>query len=114
VNYQKLIVVGNAAADPRRQKSKKSKLAYTLFRVAVNDGKDKTVFFSVAAFDKLGQNVARYVSKGREVLVEGRVTVSEAGRYGVVADRVVFGAGSAQQPKATAEEEDELEELLSA
>jgi hypothetical protein len=114
MNYQKLVIVGNAAADPKRQKSKKKKVAYTLFRVAVSAGKDSTVFFSIAAFDKLGENVAKYVSKGRQVLVEGRVTVSKAGRYGVLADRVVFGAGSAQQPKEAVEEADELDEILAA
>jgi single-strand DNA-binding protein len=103
MNYQKLVVVGNVTADPRRQKSRKKKVAYTLFSVAVRDGKDDPVFFPVAAFNKLGQNVARYVTKGRLVVVEGRLTASKEGRLGVVADRVVFGpqkSNPAPEPEA--------------
>ena len=103
MNYQKLIIVGNVTADPKRQKSKK-KVAYTLFSVAVRDGKEETVFFPTAAFNDLGKNVARYVTKGQQVVVEGRMTVSKEGRFGVVADRVVFGP---QKSRLALEPEDE-------
>jgi single-strand DNA-binding protein len=87
MDYQKIVIVGNVTADPKCEQSKKDGAAYTLFSVGV-EGK---VFFPIAAFGKIGESVAEYVKKGRQVLVEGRVTVSEKGRFGVVADRVVFG-----------------------
>ena len=93
MNYQKLIFAGNVTADPKRQTSKKGDVIYTTFRVGVSDRKEGTVFFPVSAFGKTGESVASYVKKGREVLVEGRLSVSESGRYGVVADQVVFGSG---------------------
>lgn len=92
MDYQKIVIVGNVTADPKRQKSKKSGAAYALFQVAL-EGK---LVCPVAAFGKVGESVVKYVGKGRQVLVEGRVTLSEKGRFGVVADRVVFGASPKQ------------------
>jgi single-strand DNA-binding protein len=91
MNYQKLIVVGNVTRDPQRRTSEKGDVTYTTFSVGVSDGKDTTVFFPVTVFGKQSEAVAKYVSKGRQVLVEGRVTQSAKGRFNVVADRVVFG-----------------------
>ena len=101
MNYQKLMIVGNVTADPKSATSKKGDVTYTRFSVAVSEGKEDTAFFPIAAFGKVGENVARFVTKGREVLVEGRVRVSKAGRFGVIADRVVFGTA----PKAVRAEE---------
>ena len=106
MNYQKLIFAGNVTADPKRQTSKKGDVTYTTFRVGVSDRKEGTVFLPVSAFGKVGESVSKYVKKGREVLVEGRISVSESGRYSVVADTVVFGSGpretkdNAQEKKA--------------
>ena len=94
MNYQKLIVVGNATKDAERKKSKKGDVEYTTFRVAVNDGKDRTTFFPITVFGKQAEPVAQYVTKGRQVLVEGRIEVSDNGYMSVVANRVVFGTSS--------------------
>ena len=99
MNYQKLIIVGNVIADPKQAVSKHGDVTYASFRVAVSERKDDTMFFPVAAFGKLGENVARFVTRGREVLVEGRVRASVQSRFGVVADRVVFGT-SPKEDKA--------------
>lgn len=92
MNYQKLILVGNAARDAERKTSKNNKISYTTFSVGVSDGKDRAIFFPITAFGKSGESVAEYVKKGREVLVEGRIQMGENGRLNVVADRVVFGS----------------------
>jgi len=94
MNYQKITIVGNVTAAPKQAKSPKG--PYTTFSVGVSEGKENTVFFPITAFGRVALSVASFVTKGREVLVEGRVRVSEKGRFGVVADRVVFGAS----PKA--------------
>jgi single-strand DNA-binding protein len=93
MNYQKLILVGNATDDAQRQTSKKGDVTYTTFSVGVSDGKDRTTFFSVIVFGEYGETVAKYVTKGRQVLVDGRVQVSDKGRHRVIADRVRFGSG---------------------
>ena len=54
----------------------------------------------MAVFGKHGESVAEYVTKGRQLLVEGRVEVSESGRFNVVADTVRLGA-SPKEAKPT-------------
>jgi single-strand DNA-binding protein len=91
VNYQKLILVGNATDDAQRLTSRKGDVTYTSFSVGVGDGKDHATFFPVIVFGEHGEAVAKYVTKGRQVLVDGRVRVSEKGRFSIVADRVRLG-----------------------
>jgi single-strand DNA-binding protein len=93
VNYQKLIIVGNATKDAECKTARESEVVYTTFRVGVSDGKKASVFFPITVFGKQAKVVAEYVKKGRLVVVEGRIEAREDGRMSVVADRVVFGAG---------------------
>jgi hypothetical protein len=72
-------------------------VTYTTFSVGVSSGKTRKAFFPITVFGKSAEPVAEYVTKGREVLVEGRVEVSAGGRFGVVADRVDFGAPTGEQ-----------------
>ena len=97
MNYQKLIIVGNATNDAERRTSKDGSVPYTTFGVGVSRGKDASTFFPVTVFGKHGQAVAEYITKGRQVLVEGRVEVSAKGRFSVVADRIAFGASAKQK-----------------
>ncbi len=90
MNYQKIVIVGNATKDAEAREAK-SGTAYTRFAVAVGEAEGETSFFPVVVFGKAHEAVARYVTKGRQVLVEGRVTTGQGGRFRVVANRVVFG-----------------------
>jgi len=92
MNYQRLILVGNVTRDPERRTSQSSEVTYTSFGVGVSDGKDHTTFFPVLVFGDYGETVVKYVTKGRQVLVDGRVQVSDNGRFRVIADRVRFGS----------------------
>jgi single-strand DNA-binding protein len=92
MNYQRLIIVGNATGDPQRLTSRKGEVNYTTLSVGVSGRKDTTTFFPVIAFGKTGEAVAKYVTKGRQVLVDGRIQVSDKGRSRVIADRVLFGS----------------------
>jgi single-stranded DNA-binding protein len=91
MDYQKLIVVGNVTRDPQQRTSEKGDVNYTTFRAGVSDGQDRSVFFPITVFGKQAEVVAKYVTKGRQVLVEGRISEGPGGRFNVVADRVVFG-----------------------
>lgn len=97
MNYQKLIIVGNATKDAEQKTAKESDVVYTTFRVGVSDSKKESVYFPVTVFGKQAEIIARYVKKGMQVLVEGRVEARENGQMNVVADRVVFGAGGEKQ-----------------
>ena len=103
MNYQRLILAGNVTNKARRQTSKKGDVAFTTFGVVVSNTKDQKAFFPVTVFGRHAEAVAKYITKGRYVLVEGRVEVGEFGRFNVVADRVRLGpkakAGSAKKAK---------------
>ena len=106
MNYQKLIIAGNATRDTELKKSKSGEVTYASLRVAVKDRKGESVFFPITVFGKQAEKVAEYVKKGRGVLIEGRIEVSQNGRMGVVADRVIFGAPATtryEKAKKTAE-----------
>ena len=75
MNYHKIILVGNVTRDAQRHTSKNGDVTYTTFRVAVSDGKGRTIFFPVTVFGKHGEAVAEYITKGRQLLVEGRIEV---------------------------------------
>ncbi len=97
MNFQKIVLVGNLTADAQQKTSKDGKVSFTTFRVAVSDAKDRPAFFPVTVFGKQGEAIAAYLTKGRQVLVEGRVEVSEKGYASVVADRVKLGSPSGKQ-----------------
>ena len=91
IDYQKVILVGNATKDPKEQASKKGDVTFTTFILAIGDSKGKSTYFHVVVFDKLGQAVSKYVKGGQQVLVDGRIEVRDDGRFNIVAERVSFG-----------------------
>ena len=92
MDYQKIIIVGNATKDAIVQQSKSGEVSFTTFSIAVGDSKDKTTFFLVIACGKLGEKVASLIVKGHQVLVEGRIDVNEKGYFNVVASHIRLGA----------------------
>lgn len=106
MNLNKVIVAGNLAYNPERRATRGG-TAVTTFPVATNrsysdrDGsiKQETEYHQVVAFAQTGESVARYLAKGRPVLVEGRLKTSEYKdkdgitryRTQVIAERVEFG-----------------------
>jgi single-strand DNA-binding protein len=92
MDYQRIILVGNVTRDPERRTSQSGQVTYTAFGVGVSDAKDKTTFFPVLVFGNYGETVAQCVTRGRQVLVDGRVQVSDQGRFRVIADWVRFGS----------------------
>ena len=101
MNFQKLVLVGNASTDAKFHTSRKGDYTFATFGLAVATSKLHTTFFPITAFGQMGAVVSRQVTKGREVLVEGRVEVNQ-GRFNVIADRVVFGVTIQPEPKAEA------------
>jgi single-strand DNA-binding protein len=91
MDYQKLVLVGNVTRDAERRTSRQGDVTYTVFSVGVGDSRGRSTFFPVRVFGKQGEAIADYLPKGRQVLVEGRISVNDEGRFNVIADRVVFG-----------------------
>jgi single-strand DNA-binding protein len=79
--YQKLILVGNLGGDPEMRYTPSGQ-AVTNFRMAVNhnwtaqDGsaQESTCWFRISVWGKQAETCNQYLSKGRQVLVEGRMT----------------------------------------
>ena len=75
MNYQRIILVGKVTRDAERRTSQSGEVTCTAFGVGVSDGKDKTTFFPFLLFGKYGETIAQYITKGRQVLVDGRVII---------------------------------------
>lgn len=71
--YSKTVIVGNLARDPESRKAGETNV--TRLVVAVNDArqKDKVSYIDVDAWSKLGDVCQQYLTKGRQVLAEGRL-----------------------------------------
>ena len=75
--------------------------------------RDETCFITIVVWGKQGENCAEYLKKGRQALVEGRLTQrswetpegQKRSKHEVVADRVQFmdARGSSPPPGAEAE-----------
>jgi len=78
--YQKVTIVGNLGNDPEMRYTA-SGVPVTRFSVATNrrwtsaDGSpgEETVWFKVSAWRGLAETCNQYLSKGRQVMVEGRL-----------------------------------------
>jgi len=79
--YHKIIIVGNLGRDPEMRYTPDG-TAVTNFSVASNrrwssqDGSqsEETTWFRVTAWRQLAELCNQYLTKGRQVLVEGRLT----------------------------------------
>ena len=83
--YQSVTILGNLGKDPE-MKYTPSGQAITNFSVATNrkyvkDGAqvEEVVWFRVSAWGKLAETCNQYLTKGRTVLVTGRLTADENG-----------------------------------
>ena len=71
--YSKTVIVGNLARDPESRTAGEANV--TRLVVAVNDSysKDRVSYVDVEAWGKLGENCQKYLTKGRQALVDGRL-----------------------------------------
>ena len=79
--YQKIIIVGNLGRDPEMRYMPDGK-AVTNINVATSrrwtqqasgEQREETVWFRVSVWGRQAETVNEYLSKGRQVLVEGRL-----------------------------------------
>jgi single-strand DNA-binding protein len=114
--YNRIVLVGRLTRDPELRATPDG-ISVVRFSIAVDRsgraGEERqTDFFDIVAFRQLADTVANYTTKGRLVLVEGRLqtrsyTDREGNRrkaYEVVADAVRFLERMREgEPEATAE-----------
>jgi single-strand binding protein len=120
-SINQVILLGRLTRDPEQRTTASGKNVVS-FSIAVDrqSQDDQADFFNITAWDKLGDLVMQYLSKGRRVLIQGRLrqdswedkdTGKRQSRIEVTASDVTFldgpsgdNSGSAT-PKTTKKEE---------
>jgi len=104
-NFNKVILMGNVTKNPDVRQLPNSDTKVAKFGIAVNrkfKDKEETLFIDVTAFGGLAEHVvAKYVVKGKPLLVEGRLKFSQweqdgqnRSKHEVVAENVqLLGGG---------------------
>lgn len=129
----KAILIGNLTRDPELKAIASGNKVCT-FSIATNrtykdsNGvrQEKTDYHNIVVWGKTAENVATYMKKGSQILVEGRMetrswddaaTNTKKYRTEVIADTVQFGAkssggGSSSKPsEATPKKEEEIDTI---
>ncbi len=84
MSFNKITIIGNLGRDPELRYTPQGD-AVCNFSVAVNDKKrdkggdlqDVTTWFRVTLWRKLAENASKYLTKGKQVYIEGRLHVEE-------------------------------------
>lgn len=87
----KVILVGRLVMNPEFKITESGKTVGKC-RIAVDNGKS-TLFINVVYFDKLAEICQKYLTKGRKVLVDGRLDYKETENgqyYSVIANDIIF------------------------
>lgn len=102
VAFNRVILAGNLVRDPEIRYLP-SGLSVTSFSIAVNSRyrqnnelKEEVSFFDIVVFGKLGETCAEYLSKGRPVLVEGRLRQRRWESEGTKRSKIEVVAGGVQ------------------
>lgn len=120
----KLIILGNLTNDPNIKEVSSGKKVCT-FSVAINNKLDKSVtYIDIETWNKTADNCSRFLSKGRKVLIEGRIKLntwtSKAGekrsKIYCVADLVTFldkseETNEGETQSQTQQEDDEFADI---
>jgi len=109
-SFNKVILMGNLTRDPERRYTPKG-TAVTEFAIAINrvfntesgEKKEEVSYFDIVAWGRQAEICAQYLSKGRPVLVEGRLQQDrweqdgqKKSRIRVIAENIrLLGGGSA-------------------
>lgn len=117
-SLNRVVILGNLGQDPELRYTQSQKAVCTL-RVATNEvsgsgesKKEHVEWHSIVVWDKIAENCSRYLTKGRQVLVEGRLQTRAwedkdgTKRYTteIVANNVQFVGGAPQGERQQREE----------
>ena len=119
MNHNQSTIVGRVARDPKFFEGKESEHDRLLFTLMVNRmGGEQCDAVPVILWSKAARNGAKYISKGKELLVSGPLVTyfdkeTETNHFQIRGDIVQYGADSKKQQVATSKEkgDDEIEQL---
>jgi single-strand DNA-binding protein len=119
-NFNKVLLMGNLTRDPQLSYLP-SQTAVVDFGLAVNrrwksrEGEDRneTCFIDCRAFGRQAENINKYLTKGRPVFVEGRLTFdswtaqdgTKRSKHRVTVERFQFLPGTAETAPEQAEQD---------
>ena len=69
--------IGRLGKDPEQLKVTNEGKAYIQFSLAVDQGKDQTMWLSVTAWEKQAEAVEKYARKGTLVFVQGKLQMKK-------------------------------------
>ena len=108
-----VVLMGRLTRDPEARVTQSEKQVST-FTLAVNRKyeKDKADFINIIAWNKLSEFTQKYLTKGRQIVVSGRLQVRDYEKDGhkvyvteVIAEEIYF-ADSKPEVKVTYEDDD--------
>ena len=113
-SFNKVILMGNLTRDPELkytpQGTPVAKLGLAVneqYKTAAGEVKKKVIFLNVVVWGKSGENCNKFLSKGRPVLVEGKLSTRSWEKDGqkhqvteIVAEQVTF-LGTAPKPEGS-------------
>ena len=88
----KVILIGRLGRDPEARKTN-SGMAVAELRLATSRGRgddEQTDWHTVVCFDKTAEVVTKYLAKGRQVYVEGRLQHDSWYKTSIIANSVQF------------------------
>ena len=120
MSLNKVMVIGHLGQDPELRHLPNSGQPVASFSVATDEGftdkdgqrQERTEWFHIVVFGKLGETCKEYLKKGRQVYVEGRLRTREyearnnggkRQRTEIIASRVQFLGTPPAEAKAAAE-----------
>jgi single-strand DNA-binding protein len=124
-NFNKVLLMGNLTRDPQLSYTP-NQTAVVDFGLAVNrkwkgqdgEAKEETCFVDCQAFGRTAENINKYLTKGRPLFVEGRLTFNswtaqdgtKRSKHRVTVESFQFLGGPAAGPAGTNRTEQEVSE----
>ena len=94
-----VVVLGNLTKDPEQRKTSNDKVV-TSFSIAVNGYNEHVNYFNIQAWGKTAEFVAKYLKKGSQVVVDGRLAQQVWEKDGAKHYDVVIVADNVQSTAA--------------
>ena len=117
-----VVLMGRLTRDPEARVTQSEKQVST-FTLAVNRKfeKDKADFINIIAWNKLSEFTQKYLSKGRQILVSGRLQVRDYEKDGhkvyvteVIAEEIYFADSKPKEEINVTYEDDDRTTILKA
>jgi single-strand DNA-binding protein len=124
-NFNKVLLIGNLTRDPQLSYTP-NQTAVADFGLAVNrkwkgqdgENKEETCFVDCRAFGRIAENINKYLTKGRPLFVEGRLTFdswtaqdgTKRSKHRVTVENFQFLSGSAAGSAGTNRTEQDVNE----